>query len=414
MARSIEDIRTQYAALIEREERVGAKLTDTRTKLGTAREVDIAAAADAALEGGKAPKRTELTLRHAEENLGVELDGLDEAVYRLQLEARAAVGEGRDFPIFVPPDAPADRAEVIERMRDVSPRAEDESEEQYVVRLERQIPRSAGDAESIVREAKRQRELSLDRRMPRLTERPADLIAWVEAAYDAEDEKARDGYERKAAKQRRHDAVEAVQRAKAEHNRRGLPAGSFSMHNYPTIVLPEHLAEFGAPVERSPFQKVREQLPSFEEAQNEPVAEPQPVEEETPAEFRRREIEGRPPGDTRPITPERAAQIREGEEVADRLVEGKPPRPDREPVMSPIDVPGGSYPDQDRRRSTPGTRKLSGIVRGLKQRRDEQTEARQERFFRQPEPPEDEVIRAAREAAEAARAAADEAARRIG
>lgn len=300
----IDTIREQYARLLEREEATRGKLAATRIKLETAREADIAATAEAALAGGKAPKRTELTLRHAEENLSVELDGIDEAVYRLQLEARAAVGEGRDFPIFIP-DNVLTRAEVIAKMRATKDQEEGESDDEFEARLVSQIPRR-GDVESIVREAHRQREINMDRRLPRLTERPADLIAWIESAYDAEDRQAEDGYERAAKKARRRAATAAVNRAKAEHQRRGLPAHSFRIQSYPDIILPEHLAELAGSIERSPFEKAREaQLPALEEAQNEPVAEPQPVEE-TPAEFRRREIAGIPrvaAPDAKPINP---------------------------------------------------------------------------------------------------------------
>lgn len=321
MAWSIEDIRTTYAALLKREETVRGKLADTRTRLRDAREVDAAAVADAALAGEPAPKRSEVKLRHEEENLEVELQGLDEAVFMLQQEARRVVGEGRDFPIFIPPNALASRAEVVAEWKATKVRADDESEEEFEARIERMIPRSHVDAESIVAEAHRQREISLDRRMPRLTERPADLIAWVEAAYDAEDRQAESNFEAKAKKQRLHDAVEAVNRAKAEHQRRGLPAGSFNPRSYPDIVLPEHLAEFGAPIEHSPFQKVRDQLPSHEEEQNRPVASAQPVNEHE--ELRRREIAGVPPAaapDARPITAGEE-RIRQGEEVAARLIE---------------------------------------------------------------------------------------------
>jgi hypothetical protein len=302
-----DDIRDAYAALIKREDKTRRKLADTREKLKTAREVDVTATAIAALAGEPAPKRTELTLRHAEENLSVELDGIDEGVFRLQQAARAAVGEGHDFPIFIPPDIPANRDAVIATAMTDKNRQPDESEAEFEARVVREIPRSEKDAETIVAEAHRQREISLDRRLPRLTERPTDLIAWIELAYDAEDEKAEDAYERKAKKQRLHEATEAAERAKREHRRRGLPAGSFSIHAYPDIVLPEHLAEFKQPINRSPFSIAREAeagLPSYEEAQNEPVASPQPVNEAK--EHREREIAGIPPAaapDVKPINP---------------------------------------------------------------------------------------------------------------
>jgi hypothetical protein len=308
MALTVDEIREKYAAILEREDTVRGKLADTRAKLKTAREADAAATAEAALAGEPAPKRTEVTLRHQEENLEVELQGLDEAVWTLQQEARRAVGEGRDFPIWIPPNAPATRAEVVAEWKAGKERQDGESDEDFEARVERTIPRSNVDAESIIAEAHRQRGLSLDRRLPRLTERPADLIAWVEAAYAAEDRQAEAGYEAHAAKQRMRDAVAAVERAKGEHLRRGLPAGSFNPRMYPDIVLPEHLAQFGDPIERSPFQKVRDQLPSYEEEQNRPVAEPQPVNEAD--ELRKREIAGVVPPtaapDVTPITQEAA------------------------------------------------------------------------------------------------------------
>jgi hypothetical protein len=298
----LDDIRKQYTALIEREDATSAKLAETRVKLADAHDVDVAATAEAALAGKPAPKRTELTLRHAEENLVVELEGIDEGVWRLQQEARAAVGEGRDFPIFIPEGIPATRAEVVADMKAHRTREDSESEADFVARLESQIPRGYKDAESIVREAHRQRGISLDRRLPRLTDRPDDLIEWVEAAYEAEDKAAAKSYEFQAKKQRGHAAIEAVNRAKAEHVRRGHPGGSFNIRSYPDIVLPEHLAEMEVAIGRSPFEKAREQVPSFEEAQNEPVAEPEPVNEE--AEFRKREIAGAAPPaapDAKPI-----------------------------------------------------------------------------------------------------------------
>lgn len=87
--------------------------------------------------------------------------------------------------------------------------------------------------------------------------------------------------------------------------------------------------------------------------------------------------------------------------------------------MTPIDVPKGSYPDQDLRRSTPASRRFSGVIRGQKDRRDEQTAARQDRFFARPEQPESDDIAALRaqaqedrELAASARRQADEARRR--
>ncbi len=308
----LDDIRKQYAALLEREQATQKKLAETRVKLARAHDVDVAATAKAALAGEPAPKRTELTLRHAEENLCVELEGIDAAVYGLQLEAREAVGEGHaDFKIFIPPGVPVTHAEVVEQWKAIRPREEGESDEHWEQRVELAIPRSNLDAESIITEAHRRREVSMDLRLPRLTERPPDLVAWVEAAYEAEDRKAEDAYERLAKKQRKHDATEAVQRAKAEHQRRGLPASSFAVQAYPDIVLPEHLAEFEPAIGTSPFSIAREaaaereaQAPVFEEAQNEPVAGPQPVNEA--AEQRQREIAGIPPAaapDVKPANP---------------------------------------------------------------------------------------------------------------
>jgi hypothetical protein len=301
-----DDIRKTYKKLLEREDDTRAKLAVAREKLETARDVDVEALAQAALAGEAAPKRTEVALRHKVDDLSVLLDGIDAAVWHLQQEARAAVGEGHDFPIWIPPDVPATRAEVVAEMRATKVREDGETEEHFERRIENQIPRSHMDAESIVREAHRQRDISLDRRLPRLTERPDDLVSWIEAAFDAEDRAAEVACEFLAKKQRGHDATEAVNRAKAEHQRRGLPAGSFTMHAYPDIVLPEHLAEFEPPVERSPFQKAREeQLPSFEERQNEPTASPQPVNEDE--ELRKREIAGVPPAaapDVKPINPD--------------------------------------------------------------------------------------------------------------
>jgi hypothetical protein len=302
-----DDIRKKYQKLLEREQDTKVKLDDAREKLKTAREVDVEALAEAALAGEDAPKRTEIALRHKVDDLSVLLDGIDAAVWKLQQEARAAVGEGHaDFPVFIPPKVPASRADVVAELMTRRVRQEGESDDEFEARVAQEVPRNHLDAEGVIREAHRQREISLDRRMPRLrlAERPADLIEWVEAAYEAEDRHAEDGYERQAKKQRGRDAVEAVERAKREHQSRGLPAGSFSMSSYPSIILPEHLAEFEKSIARSPFEKAREaRLPSHKPAQNEPVAEPEPVNEE--AELRKREIAGVPPvaaPDVKPVT----------------------------------------------------------------------------------------------------------------
>jgi hypothetical protein len=39
-------------------------------------------------------------------------------------------------------------------------------------------------------------------------------------------------------------------------------------------------------------------------------------------------------------------------------------------------IEGATYPDPDTRRSTPASRRFSGVIRGQKDRRDEQTAAR--------------------------------------
>jgi hypothetical protein len=317
-------IAEKYSRLIAQEDATRSELAAAEARLQTVDQEDIAAGAQAALDGKPLPTRKAIKLKHAVENLQIDLKRLDEAIYLLQLEARAAVGEGRDFPVFIPEGVPATRAEVVAQMKEKRTRDEGESEEHFEARLASQIPRGNKDAESIINEAARQREISLDRRLPRLTERPSDLVAWIESAYDAEDRQAESDYEAKAKRDRGRAAVEAVNRAKAEHLRRGLPGGSFSIHSYPDIILPEHLAEFEPAIERSPFQKAREErLPSHEEAQNVPVAEPQPVVNEAEA-LRRREIAGvRPPAaaDVEPVTPEAqiAARIAEQEAATAHL-----------------------------------------------------------------------------------------------
>jgi hypothetical protein len=303
-----DDIRRKYKRLLEREEDTKAKLAEAQAKLATAREVDVEAGAEAALAGEAAPKRTEIALRHRVDDLTVLLDSLDAAFWTLQQEATRVVGEGHaGFPIFIPLGIPANRAEVVAEWIKTKEKPEDESQEDFEARVESQVPRRNEDRESIIAEAHRERENSMRRRLPRLTEyRPPDLIAWVEAAFAAEDQVAAVGYERRARKQRQKDAVEAVNRAKSEHTRLGRPAGSFNPRSYPDIVRPEHLAEFHETVSRSPFQQHREQLPPVGEAQNEPVAEPQPVVNEEEA-FRRREIAGLPPAaapDVKPINPD--------------------------------------------------------------------------------------------------------------
>jgi hypothetical protein len=297
-------IAERYSKILAQEDATRKELAASTARLDTVEAEDIAAGAFAALADQPLPARKAIKVKHAVENLTVDLLRLDEAVYRLQLEARAEVGEGRDFPVFIPPNALASRAEVVAEWKAAKVKGGTETEEEFEARIERMIPRGHVDAESIVREAHRQRELSLDRRLPRLTERPDDLIAWIESAYEAEDRAAESTYEFLAKKQRGHDAIEAVNRAKMEHKRRGLPAGSFNMRSYSGIILPEHLEEFEEPVARSPFEKAREhRLPSHQPEQNEPVAEPEPVNEA--AELRRRE--NVPPvaaPDAKPVNPD--------------------------------------------------------------------------------------------------------------
>jgi hypothetical protein len=300
-------IAEKYSRLLAQEEATKGELIAAEARLKTVDQEDVAAGAQAALEGKPLPARKAIQVKHKVENLGVDLKRLDEAIDLLRLEAIAVVGEGHaDFPVFVPPGIPANRAEVVAEWIAAKVKPEDESRDDFEARIESQIPRRNEDAESIIAEARRTRENSMRRRLPRLTEfRPPDLIAWVEAAYEAEDQAAADGYERQATKQRQKDAVEAVNAAKREHVLRGHPAGSFNPRSYPDIVRPEHLAEFHKTVSRSPFQEVREQLPPVGEAQNEPVAEPQPVNEAD--ELRRREIAGLPPAaapDVKPINPD--------------------------------------------------------------------------------------------------------------
>lgn len=302
-----QEVDAKYQRLIAQEDATRSELSAAEARLQTVDQEDIAAGAQAALEGKPLPARKAIKLKHAVENLRIDLKRLDEAVFLLQQEARRVVGEGhQDFPIFISPKVPATRADVVAELMTMRVRQEGESDDEFEARVAQEVPRNHLDAEGVIREAHRQREISLDRRLPRLTERPADLIAWVESAYEAEDRHAEDGYERQAKKQRGRDAVEAVNRAKGEHQRRGLPAGSFSIRSYPDIILPEHLAEFEKPIDRSPFQKAREeQLPSHEPEQNRPVAGPEPVNEE--AELRNREIAGVPPAaapDVKPINPD--------------------------------------------------------------------------------------------------------------
>jgi hypothetical protein len=293
------EIKTKYERLLAQEEATKGELIAAEARLKTVDQEDVAAGAQAALEGKPLPARKAIQVKHKVENLGVDLKRLDEAIDLLRLEAIAAVGEGHaDFPIFIPPGIPANRAEVVAEWIAAKVKPDDESQEDFERRIESQIPRRNEDAESIIAEAHRERENSMRRRLPRLTElRPPDLIAWVEAAFAAEDRVAADGYERRATNQRQKDAVEAVNAAKREHTRRGLPAGSFTLGLYPHIVRPEHEAEFHKTVGKSPFQQHREQLPPVAEAQNEPVAEPQPVVNED-EERRRREIAEAPPAPT--------------------------------------------------------------------------------------------------------------------
>jgi hypothetical protein len=294
-----QEIKMTYERIVAQEDATRKELAAAEARLKTVDQEDVAAGAQAALEGKPLPARKAIKVKHAVENLKVDLQRLDESIWLLQQEATRVVGEGHaDFPVFVPPGIPANRAEVVAEWIKTKEKPEDETQEDFEARIESQVPRRNEDAESIIAEAHRERANSMRRRLPRLTEfRPPDLIAWVEAAFAAEDQAAAVGYERRVRKQRQKDAVEAVNRAKREHTRRGLPAGSFNERSYPDIVRPEHLAEFHKTVSRSPFQEVREQLPPVGEAQNEPVAEPQPVVNED-EERRRREIAEAPPAPT--------------------------------------------------------------------------------------------------------------------
>jgi hypothetical protein len=203
---TIPEIRETYTRLLDEEERARGKLAKARDELPTVREADVAAFAEAALDGNPLPKRAEITLRHTVENLEVTLDGLNEAHRRLLEDACEAVGEGR---------------------RELSDR-------------ERMLLRRRVELDIFLTDDERMREAQ-GRPVKKGDQRPEDLIAFVEDAYGWLDR----GFETAQADIRQDDgyklAVAHIQEAKREHRRQGHMPGTFSMHRYPNIVTVEDL-----------------------------------------------------------------------------------------------------------------------------------------------------------------------------
>jgi hypothetical protein len=199
MTEIIEDIRSAYARLIRNEDEAARALTRARADLETAREADIEAYAESALAGEEPPKRKEVRLRHAIENLEVAAKGYDVAYERILADAIAAVGEGR---------------------RELS------KHEQAFLRR-----RVAADDEA--------RTAAWRGEVEPASVRPEDLIAFVTEQYEAADRRHEANEVAKYEKEGYQRAIAAVERAKSEHVRRGKEPGTFRISRYEDIVTPE-------------------------------------------------------------------------------------------------------------------------------------------------------------------------------
>jgi hypothetical protein len=180
----VDDIRTTYTRLLDEEMTTREKLAKAKTDLETAHDADVEAAAQAALAGESPPKRSEVRLRHAIENLDVSLQGLDEAVYRSQQQVIELVGEERQAIFHGDPDA-------------VAPRG----------------------GRTVAEEAALSRSVEVGRRLPRLApdDRPTDLIEWVERGYDEYEAVARTGVETQVKEERYQHGIRAEGAAKRKY-----------------------------------------------------------------------------------------------------------------------------------------------------------------------------------------------------
>jgi hypothetical protein len=216
---SLDDIRSTYTRLVDEEENTRAKLAKAEGDLQTAREADVQAAADAALAGEPPPKRSEVRLRHAIENLGVTLAGIDAAHARLLEEAITAVGEGRRSLVHMKDGVAGEQIE---------DRSELDALRNFIIPLLTDDQRKAA--------------WSANGQVAPTDLRPDDLIEFVTSAYEASDRayEAKKEERRKAAGYR--VAIGHIQEAKAEHRKRGKDLSSFAMEAYPEFVTEEDLS----------------------------------------------------------------------------------------------------------------------------------------------------------------------------
>jgi hypothetical protein len=214
----IDDIRTTYTRLLDEETTTREKLAKAKDDLETAHDADVQAAADAALAGDSPPKRSEVRLRHAIENLSVTLAGIDAAHAQLLDVALTATGEGR---------------------RELTGR-EQQDLRNFI------IPK--------VTDAQRRDAWATTGQVASPDLRPEDLIEFVTKAYDASDKVYEENREARRKKEGYDVAIKHIQDAKQEHVRRGKDPRDFQIESYPEIVSDEDLTFLSSAPGRGAFQ----------------------------------------------------------------------------------------------------------------------------------------------------------------
>jgi hypothetical protein len=250
----ITDIRQTYTRLLDEEADAQEKLAKAREDLQTAKADDIAAHAEAALAGSDLPKRKEVRLKHQAENLEVALHAYVLAFDRLLDEAVAAVGEGRR-----------------------------KLDHQETMLLSRHLEATSDEARAAAWDGHRLIDLR-DAGAPALNERPDDIVAFVEAAYEAVDKRHAGDVENKRMREGYDIAVKHVQAAKGVHAAAGGDPNRFSMYDWPDLVTAEDLSFFApSPGRSSAFQKNREAWPHSIQDEAEKAEPTTPRVEETAA-----------------------------------------------------------------------------------------------------------------------------------
>jgi hypothetical protein len=227
---TLSEISATYKRLLDAEETTREKLAKARADLTTAREADVQAGAEAALAGKPQPKRSEVRLRHAIENLEVQGQAIDAAHKSLLEEAITSVGEGRR-PLVKPGKVRPQRA--LSQRAEYTP-APDESELREL--RNRIMPRLTDE---------QRRDAWAESGQPAPVDiRPDDIVAFVTAAYDTADRLHAEKAEQRRKAKGYEVAIRHVQDAKVEHQRRGKDLRSFEMRQYPEIVTEEDLSFF--------------------------------------------------------------------------------------------------------------------------------------------------------------------------